>query len=146
MSSVVSVSSGLGQRPQPDGAHASTDPAAGSSTAQGFDILPVVNNFQTTMKSAHLPCFMVESRLYNKDFWGRKDILNTLDDVLVPKAGTSRQAHPSNFARPTHLTLHGQGGLGKSEIAIHFVFTRKDKFDAIFWVRADDTGKLEEGK
>lgn len=146
MPSVVIISSGIGERPQSEGARIGTNPTAGSSTAQGFGILPLVNKFHTTMKPAQLPCFMVEDRLYNREFWSRESILEVLDDNLLPKTEPLSRPAPVGFARPTHLTFCGQGGLGKSEIAINFVFTRREKFDAIFWVRADDPGKLEEGE
>ncbi len=124
----------------------SNAPAPGSSIAQGYDILPIVNKFHTTMKPAQLPCFMVENRLYNREFFGQEDILKRLDEVLLPSLDLSSRPSSSGFPRPTHLTLYGQGGLGKSEIAIHFVFARRQRFDAVFWVRADDAGKLEEGR
>jgi hypothetical protein len=34
-------------------------------------------------------------------------------------------------------------GLGKTEIAIEYAFTRKTRFDAVLWIRADDSSKLE---
>ena len=36
------------------------------------------------------------------------------------------------------------GGLGKTEIATEFVFHHKEKFDAVFWVRADEVAKLDQ--
>lgn len=96
------------------------------------------------MKPAQLPCFMVEERLFNREFFGRENTLKQLDEVLIPDYDLANRSN-TGYARPSQLTLCGQGGLGKSEIAIHFAFTRRKHFDAIFWVRADDPGKLEAG-
>ena len=134
------------RRTHSESTNTSNAPAPGSSIAQGYDILPIVNKFHTTMKPAQLPCFMVENRLFNREFFGQEDILKKLDQVLLPNLELSSRASSSGFSRPAHLTLYGQGGLGKSEIAIHFVFARRERFDAVFWVRADDAGKLEEGR
>lgn len=35
------------------------------------------------------------------------------------------------------------GGLGKTEVAIEFAYSRRMAFDAIFWIRAEDASKLE---
>jgi hypothetical protein len=37
------------------------------------------------------------------------------------------------------------GGLGKTEVAIEYIFSTKVKFDAIFWVTADTIHKLNMG-
>lgn len=43
------------------------------------------------------------------------------------------------------MVLCGIGGIGKTSIAIEYVFSRKDKFDAIFWIRAEEPEKVEQG-
>lgn len=40
--------------------------------------------------------------------------------------------------------LCGLGGVGKTELAIEFMFRNKDKFDAVFWLPADDVFKLRD--
>lgn len=42
-----------------------------------------------------------------------------------------------------HIALCGMGGLGKTEIAIEYVYSCRGKFDAIFWIRADEEENLE---
>ena len=36
------------------------------------------------------------------------------------------------------FALCGLGGMGKTEIAVEYAYSRKDKFEAIFWLGADD--------
>lgn len=35
--------------------------------------------------------------------------------------------------------------MGKTEIAVQYMFTHKDDYDAIFWVQADQLAKIAEG-
>ncbi|KAF2802480.1 uncharacterized protein BDZ99DRAFT_527507 [Mytilinidion resinicola] len=37
------------------------------------------------------------------------------------------------------------GGIGKTEVAMWYVFSRRTKFDAVFWINADTTEKLSLG-
>ena len=101
-----------------------------------LDSLPRLSITESRQRMAKLPCFMVENRLFNNNFIGRQDVLQKLDQLLLPNMG---------LAHSMHVVMWGLAGMGKSEIAIRYVFTRKDDYDAIFWVRADDKLKLEEG-
>lgn len=131
-------------RAQTESLTASVSPRAVSPTGRGWNIVPLVNKLQTTMKLAQLPCLMIEERLFNREIFGRENNLKQLDEVLISGSDTANRS-TTGYARPNQLTLCGQEGLGKSEIAIHSAFTRHKHFDAIFWVRADDPGKLEAG-
>ena len=42
------------------------------------------------------------------------------------------------------FVLYGPGGIGKSQIANEYMWTRKDEYDAIFWIKADDAASLEQ--
>jgi hypothetical protein len=44
--------------------------------------------------------------------------------------------------RPRSFALCGFGGLGKTQIATRYAFAREKDFDAIFWIQADEVGKL----
>lgn len=39
-------------------------------------------------------------------------------------------------------TVHGLGGMGKTQLAIHFARDHKDDFTAIFWLSGKDRGTL----
>jgi len=80
----------------------------------------------------------------NKDFFGRTSILNEIDQWLL-RPNVDDISFSSQPSAQKHLVLCGMGGIGKTSIAVEYAFSRRDHFDAIFWVRADETAKLEQG-
>ncbi|RAK81445.1 TPR-like protein [Aspergillus fijiensis CBS 313.89] len=62
-------------------------------------------------------------------FWGREDILALIDEALV--SGQSDHSFRS-------FALYGMGGVGKTQIALKYANASRAKFDAIFWVSADN--------
>ena len=86
-----------------------------------------------------LPCRILESEHRNDEFFGREDVLTLVERALLPaqdKLISSESEGLQQFA------LCGMGGLGKTEIAAEFTFRHKEAFDAVFWIRADDSSKL----
>ena len=73
-------------------------------------------------------------------FFGREEVLRNLDQTLLPRGDllVSSEPQPLRYA-----VLHGMPGLGKTELAIQFMFTRKSYYQGIFWVRAESASKLE---
>lgn len=87
---------------------------------------------------------MMETPVRNHEFYGRQDILLQLDQhLLTPSAEAAFSGEPQS---PRHVAICGIGGVGKTSIAIEYAFSRQDMFDAIFWIRADEPAKLEQGK
>lgn len=100
-------------------------------------------DFTGPKAQANFPCY--STRPYttrNKEFRGRQDILNLIHASLVPKEAGGSAATQKELKT---FTLCGLGGIGKTQIAVEFVFSRMDLFDAIFWLQADDPQKLEMG-
>ncbi|KAF4461388.1 NB-ARC and TPR domain [Fusarium albosuccineum] len=85
--------------------------------------------------SPNFPFYYRKSQPRNPDFFGRKDVLDKIDDVLLPS---------SNQEGLRVFSLSGMPGLGKTQIALEYVFSREAKFDAIFWLSADKAVKIEE--
>ena len=77
----------------------------------------------------------------HEEFFGRESVLEDLDRALFPCQAllVSSEPQPLRYA-----VLHGMPGVGKTETAIQFMFTRKSYYQAIFWIRAESTSKLEE--
>nr|POE88370.1 hypothetical protein CFP56_11599 [Quercus suber] len=90
--------------------------------------------------SLDLPCFLLDSDAENDDFRGREDILGLIAAELLP----SKTDMAAVDTGPRQFALCGFGGIGKTEIAREFVRREKTSFDAVFWVIADGTAKLDE--
>lgn len=83
-----------------------------------------------------LPCFMVP-QLRNPDFVGRTEILDGIDKHLHPSAPPSaEQSQTWLFA------LCGMGGIGKTDLAVEYAYSRRHNFDAIFWLEAAGVSQL----
>lgn len=72
----------------------------------------------------------------NSNFVGREDVIKMIDEALLPSESSKGESELRTFA------LCGFGGIGKTQIAIHYAFERRNKFDAIFWIQADEATKL----
>lgn len=83
---------------------------------------------------------MVETFVRNKNFFGRQEVLSQLDDCLLPSKDLLGSAQPD---RTRVGVLCGMGGIGKTETAIEYAYSRQGSFDAVFWIRAEDPSKLE---
>ncbi len=73
---------------------------------------------------------------------GRTKILDKLSDVLIPRCiNVIEEIRPREIS---YVVLCGLGGIGKTQIALEFAYSRKDKYDAVFWVAADTVAKIDE--
>lgn len=92
----------------------------------------MINRFEIPREYPNLPCCMVEiSRLRNPDFCDREEVLARLDQALLPGPGQA--------------IVHGMPGIGKSEVALEFIYRRRNEYDAVFWIQADNVSKMRQG-
>jgi hypothetical protein len=63
----------------------------------------------------------------NVNFTGREDLLAQLNDRLEPGATTAVLPQ----------TLHGLGGVGKSQLAVEYAYRHRADFDVIWWISAE---------
>lgn len=117
-----------------------TDEGQYGSSAFDLEVIPLVEAFAPARRQAVLPCRSLGGYPRNNDFTGRSDELSTLDSVLLP---SQDRLVSSESQAPRHVTLCGMAGLGKTELALEFAYSRQDKFDAVFWIHADTLSKLE---
>jgi hypothetical protein len=115
--------------------HGSTD------IAEGYNILPTLSNFLEPKRSPKLPCHLLRPHTRNYGFFARSQILERLDGVLAHTTKSTGVEGPTLRV----FALCGLGGVGKTQIAVEFAFSRSGYFDAIFWVQADDSDKLAAG-
>ncbi|KAL4804186.1 hypothetical protein BDV18DRAFT_36312 [Aspergillus unguis] len=67
-----------------------------------------------------------------EEFIGREDDLNRLWDYLQPASLQTRKV----------AVLHGLGGIGKTQLAMHFARKHQSDFTAIFWLNGKDRSTL----
>ncbi|KAJ8128273.1 hypothetical protein O1611_g5365 [Lasiodiplodia mahajangana] len=83
-----------------------------------------------------LPIYLRKPHEKNPNFVGREDAIAALDEALLPSWQPPRVSGLRAFA------LCGFGGIGKTQIAIQYAFTREHQFDAILWAEADNPTQL----
>lgn len=109
--------------------------------SSGFVSPPVstsIDPFETLSipMTARIPCFVTTPHQKNPEFVGRSEILQKLHDHLAPQ-----QYKP--FSQRT-FALCGLGGMGKTQIAISYVFAHQADFTVVLWAHADTRAKLAE--
>lgn len=82
-------------------------------------------------KCAQLPCYYLNQTERNRSFVERREVQSQIDQVFL-----AENDGISSFA------LCGLGGIGKTQLAMDYALSRKDKFDAILWVLADTPIKI----
>ena len=93
-------------------------------------------------KSLVVPFTTLKPSERNAQFFGRQDMLTLIENALLPtneSAQTRRQDSCREFA------ICGLGGMGKTELAREFAFSREGHFDAVFWIEAEQDTQLSEG-
>lgn len=74
----------------------------------------------------------------NKNYVERPNITNQLEHFFgIHKSTVSFQAQ--------RVVLHGLGGSGKTESAVHFAECHRQVYSAVFWVHGADEARLHEG-
>ena len=103
-----------------------------SHTDVSRDTVKEVEFMVPPSRDPKLPCFWLHGRKRNPGFIGRQDILKQIDDVLLsPEVGQLR-----SFA------ICGMGGIDKTELAIEYAHSRRNRFDAIFWLSGENSEVL----
>lgn len=112
-------------------------PAVGLSDSLNYDKVSTTADFKVPGRLS--PCRKTESLIPNPHFFGRNDIHQEIEAALLPLNEQSSRLRPGKLLSSA---LCGMRGVGKTQIAIQFALTRKDHFDAVFWIQADDLTKF----
>lgn len=78
-----------------------------------------------------LPCRIVPYPI-NTRFVGREDILRQMKMNLIISSPEQKS-----------IAIHGMGGVGKTQIALKYIYDHLDQYPAIFWMNADSRAKLQ---
>jgi hypothetical protein len=108
-------------------------------TESSFEVIPGAADFENGSRDIELPCYLIKPHVRNKDFYARDDILQMLDDALLPSSSGASGQNRENLKT---FVLCGLGGIGKTQMALEYAFSRQDCYDAIFVLHADQTNKL----
>lgn len=89
---------------------------------------------ESKLETEVLPCYLMPSGI-NERFYGRQEAMQRVFEALDPQDDNSAQRS---------IALYGMGGVGKTQIALHYANATREKFDAILWISADNTIKLNQ--
>lgn len=109
-----------------------------SLTDYGLYLSHQLNNRTLSLGNWNLPCFALADQSRNHNFVGRDDILDLMDEQLLPQ-GTSL---PDDMTSVRSLAICGASGIGKSELAIEYAYSRRHQFGAVFWLHAGSATQL----
>lgn len=81
------------------------------------------------------PAIMKLPKPPTKSFVGRENELADLDFFVSADRGVV----------PQSLTMHGLGGVGKSELALQYARRRRDNYALMWWITADNAAAIHRG-
>ncbi|KAK3364321.1 hypothetical protein B0T25DRAFT_598284, partial [Lasiosphaeria hispida] len=99
-----------------------------------------LSDFSSSHRSLAVPYSMLKPSERNAQFFGRQDMLCLMEDALLPLNSAIGQTSSSR-----EFAIWGLGGVGKTELAREFAFSRQGRYDAVFWIEAEQTTQLSEG-
>jgi hypothetical protein len=86
-------------------------------------------------EKGQVPCFNLLIA-ENKRFFGREDVLSQLEDHLQPS---------SDASGIRSVALWGLGGVGKTQTALAYAYSKRGHLDAVFWISAESKLSLLQG-
>ena len=113
----------------------------GSSLNRSQSTDHAITNFDVVKKNPKLPCLSMKAHKRKADFFGRQEILDLIDKNLLPE---NRRNVTFNEGSLRSFALCGMGGIGKTQIAVEYAYSRMSKYDAIFFITADGKTVLSE--
>ena len=100
------------------------------------ECLSHLSEFSTTRRDPRLPCYIIPGAR-NKDFHGRKNISEDIEKCLAPS-----EFDAGNVKNTRAFALCGPGGMGKTQIGNAYALTSMEKYEAIYWVYAEEATTL----
>jgi hypothetical protein len=92
---------------------------------------------QTGIPLAPFNEFQVQRQLPHprlSTFCGREDILEEMKTFL-----STSMVEKGNLCKRAVVVLHGMGGIGKSQIALEYIYRSLEDYNAVFWINATDS-------
>lgn len=95
----------------------------------------LLSQSRASQESGRVPCHMLPVA-ENKRFFGRKDIIQQIEDHLKPVDKSTGLKS---------LAIYGLGGIGTTQIALAYAYSKLSEVDAVFWVPAENELAMEQG-
>jgi hypothetical protein len=121
--------------------HTSPTPVSGATrSSSSFEIIDSMSGLELESRHIRLPCYLTKPHARNRDFFPRLNVTQLIESALI-----SSESLSGSFEENLRtFVLCGMGGLGKTEIAMEFVFSHLKDFDAVFIFHADQASTLAE--
>lgn len=126
-----------------DAENPTTEPQAEASHLElidsSYEVIASPMDSGNTQK-AILPCYSIEPHTRNACFYPRDNLLRSIGEALLTNVAPPNGPHHDlkTFA------LCGLGRVGKTELALEFVFAHQSHYDAMFFVHANQSTRLSE--
>ena len=101
-----------------------------TQSAEAIKVMTTLQDFR--IETDILPCYVIPYGL-NLRFYGRISEVEALKTALDPQ---------ENDSALTVMALCGLGGVGKTQLALHYANTSLQQYEAIAWIHADSQAKL----
>jgi tetratricopeptide (TPR) repeat protein len=108
--------------------------ATGSSTRRASSVVPTGSEPSSEARSPEKqPRIWGGVPLRNVNFIGRSDLLERLFDEISRSTATALLPG----------ALHGMGGIGKSQVAVEYVYRHADDYDLVWWIPAENLSEIQ---
>ena len=131
---MVSLSDPLPSSPSPSPSPRPNTPREISLKLENSYVLIASHEIRVPDKVTYVQTPLYETA--NDDFQGRGEVLTWMDRTLLPLAASK------NSKPPKTCVLCGAAGIGKTQTALQYFHTRKQYFDVLAWVQADNNESL----
>lgn len=99
------------------------------------ELLKLLSLKDARQEGARIPCNNLPVAK-NSRFFGRQDTLTRIDNHLKPE---------DTLSGLSSIAIHGLGGVGKTQTAQAYAYSKLDTVDAVFWVSADTALSIQQG-
>jgi hypothetical protein len=130
---------GVGASP---GGPAASDPASNEPDESGVPVPLVTDAIQQEALEAEplmpspattaTPALLVNVPLRNTSFVGRQELLRAVEEQLTGQDTAAVLPH----------ALHGLGGVGKSQLALEYIYTHQHEYKVICWIPAEHEAQI----
>ena len=109
-------------------------PSNHQTSKDSFEVLPAAADLAVENQKVNLSCYLLKPHTRNKNFFPRREILQSIEEALLPSISTQADC-PLETLKTFVLT--GLGGTGKTEAALEFVFAHQLQYDAVFFLHVN---------